>query len=675
MDAVTYDTKTLQRLSMFVLNRATSDLRSELHEWLVMVAISDDKEKKGTTKTKIISVIENDLKVSKFPDTSIKSAIERLKEKRYIEAIHGKGEDVYFLSQDKINAIEIMGNLYFKTVVRIKETLAKKISNIKGSPIDLGVENIVFASFQKLLGIVLSRLGEQCCYAIISSQAKELDSLKSVDMISILNEVSSETKDDELREAERQAFLEYLSEPDDDLRDYLFSLAQSYFIINVLHLDPECSLCTKQSLQQKKVFIDTNVIVHALLGSKNRNKAADSALKLTSELGIGIVFSKRTKQEFDNYIQDAKRDLGREPRVPKGRFEKIRNDLEDGMLKGYLLKKQKQPTLTLAGYAGRFEEIEAILRNRYSAVYDSNDYEDVANNLDLSKLKEIVTEEGIRFALYKSDVVAEHDAFHILLIQELRKNDKGDFLGPKYWFLTHDRSLYFVEKRFEKFEAFPSSIFLDNWVQLISPMLAPEQTKTAKDTYSDLFASRLPMLSKTIDEETFLAFQGDWVDDEDLTPQDIARVIGNKYVRNLHEKLEQEKKQLTDEERDLIIRPLVEELKTQKKEVQELNSKITSVDQKVSTLKGEVSTLRNTVVLQNNLLTWFGHLMGAIIFVVFWYVLYQYVLVQSLTPWPAFVGAIIIAAIFGYLADFHGYKWLVEKLVGHSLRQGQSSAS
>ena len=343
------------------------------------------------------------------------------------------------------------------------------------------------------------------------------------------------------------------------------------------------------------------------------------------------------------------------------------------MLKGYLLRKQKQPTLAFAGYADRFEEIEAILQNRYSAVYDGKDYENIANNPDMQKLKEIVTEEGERFGLYKSDVVAEHDAFHILLIQDLRENDKGDFLGPKYYFLTHDRSLSFVEKRFEEPEVVPSSIFLDDWVQLISPLLAPEQTKTAKDTYADLFASRLPMLSKTIDEKNFLAFQGDWVDDEDLKPQDIARIIGNKYVRNLREELEQEKKQLTDEERTLIIGPLVEELKTQKKEGQELDIKITSLDRKVSTLQGEVSTLKRTVVSQNNLLTRFGHLLGAIIFVVLWYIFYQFVLIQSLPPWLAFVGAMILAAIFGYLADLYGYKWLVEKLTEHGLKQGQSS--
>ena len=660
---------------MFVLNRTTGDLRSELHEYLVMIAISEDKEKKGMTKAQITSAIENDLKVGKFPDAIVKSAIERLKEKRFVEAIHSKGEDVYLLSQDKTKAIELMGDLYSKTIVRVKENLAKRISGIQQSPIDLGVENTVFTSFQKMLGIILSKLGEECCYAIVSSRGKELDTLKSVDVISVLNEILTETKDDRLRHAQKQAFLEYLAEPDDDLRDYLFSLAQSYFIINVLHLDPECNSCTKESLQQKKVFIDTNVILHALVGSKKRNKAADSALRLTSELGISIVFSKRTKQEYDNLMQNAEQSLGREPRVPKKRFEKVRNDLEDGVLKDYLIKKQKQPTLTFAGYMDRLEEVEAILKNRYSIAYDGNDYEDIHNNLDMPTLKEIVTEEGTKFYLYKSDDVAEHDVFHILLIQELRRQEKGDFLGPKYWFLTHDRSLQSVERRFGKFEVFPSSVFLDNWIQLISPMLAPEQTKTAKDTYADLFASRLPMLSRAIDEDAFLVFQGDWVDDEDLTPQDIARIIGNKYIRGLQEKLEQEKKQLTDEERDLIIRPVVEELKTQKKEGQELSSKITSLDQKVSGLQDEVSALKKTVVLQDKLLMRFGHLLGAIIFVVMWYVLYQYVLIQSLAPWLAFVGSVFLAAIFGYLADFHGYKWLVDKLITHGLKQEQNSAS
>lgn len=92
-------------------------------------------------------------------------------------------------------------------------------------------------------------------------------------------------------------------------------------------------------------------------------------------------------------------------------------------------------------------------------------------------------------------------------------------------------------------------------------------------------------------------------------------------------------------------------------------------------MQDEVSALKKTVVLQDKLLMRFGHLLGAIIFVVMWYVLYQYVLIQSLAPWLAFVGSVFLAAIFGYLADFHGYKWLVDKLITHGLKQEQNSAS
>lgn len=198
-------------------------------------------------------------------------------------------------------------------------------------------------------------------------------------------------------------------------------------------------------------------------------------------------------------------------------------------------------------------------------------------------------------------------------------------------------------------------------------MLAPEQTKIAEDAYTNLFASRLPILSKTIDEDAFLAFQGAWVDDEDLEPQDVARIIGNRQIKNISDRLEQEKKTQTDEERDLIIKPMVEESKIQKKETQELKANVISLDKKVSTLQGKISVLESRVGRQNKILTWLGHFVGAVIFVVFWFVLYQYVLINSLTPWQAFLGAIALAAIFGYLADFHGYKWLVDKLMGRGL--------
>jgi len=367
-------------------------------------------------------------------------------------------------------------------------------------------------------------------------------------------------------------------------------------------------------------------------------------------------------------VAGSRRTYGKNPRVPKGRFEKLQNKLKDGFLKDFLIKKKKNPNLTFDRYVDRLEEIEAVLKNRFSAIYDNMEYREILKNPDLTQLKKIVVDEGVRFGLFKTSPVAEHDAFHILLVQELRKIDRGDILGPNYWFITHDRSLQFVEEKFGKYAKFPSSIFVDNWVQLISPLLAPEQTKDARDTYASLFASRLPMLTKTIDGAVFLAYQGKWMDDEDLKSNDVARVIGNRYVKDYYEKAKEAKKRLTKEERDMIIQPTIQEVKSEKKQMEELKQDVASLRQTTSRLQTETDDLKRTVTGQRDIISWLGHLVGAFIFLILWFVLYQFVLIHSLEPWQALIGSTIIAAIFGYLADFHGYKWLVDRL----LRYGSS---
>jgi predicted nucleic acid-binding protein len=665
---VVHDTKILRRLAMFSLNRKTDQLNQELYEYLTMLALSEDKDNKGMVEAEIVSSIIKDLSITELPIELIRTALERLVEKRYAELLHNRGKDVYFLSQDKVKSIEIMNDFYSKTILGVKKELANKINQIKESPIDIGLENKIFAKFQKILGIILSELGEECCFKIITSEGKELSLKKATTIISTIEQELLDIEDIKLREAGKNAFLDYLSQPDDNLSDYLFSLAQSYFIINVLRLDPECNSYTKKRIQETKIYLDTNVIMHALIGSESRNVAADSALKLASKMGINLFFTKLTKQEYEKQIRDAKQRLGSEPNVPEKRFEKVRSKLEDGLLKDYLAKKQQKGSLNFSSYLERLGQIETLLSNRYGVIYDDKDYKDIKENPDLPELKKVVADVGEEFYLYKSATVAEHDAFHILMIQDYRKSDKGDIIGPKYWFLTHDNSLDAVERKFGKFDDFPSSIYLDNWVQLISLFLSPELTKTARDTYLDFFASRLPVMSKAMDEEVFITFQGDWVDDEDLTPEDVARIIGNRSLKSIYKELEEKKKQLTDEERDLIIAPAVEQLKTQKKEDQELHAQIDVLDKKVDELQGKVSTLEADATKKSNVINWFTRLFGACVFIILWFVLYQYVLINTQQDsWIALFGATFLAAVFGYLAGFRGFKWLVERMMKQGL--------
>jgi predicted nucleic acid-binding protein/tetrahydromethanopterin S-methyltransferase subunit G len=670
-----YDLKTLERLSAFILNRTTYDLRSELHEYLVMMALEENKEGKGMTASAITASVERDLDVEKFPYSLIESTVQILRSKGAVESVHSQSGEIYLLSQDKRNKIEVMKEQYDKTLAMVKQKLGKKVGKIAGISVDMALEMLIFASFRNFLSTILSNLGAQCCFAIVGSHGKKPIAISTPDIIQSLQDVLSTTKDPNLRDAEKRAFIEYITNPDEDLSDYIYSLAQSYFIIQVLHLDPECQSCTRESLRRKKVYLDTNVIVHSL--TDTRKEAVNKALELSKELEIGIVFSKRTKQEFSKLIEDAKKSVGKDPKVPNDRFKKLQNELDDGFLKDFLIKKYENPNLTFDRYADRLKEVEAILRNRYSATYDGNTYEEILKHPDLSDLEQIVVEEGMKFGLFKNESVAEHDAYHILLIQELRKKEAEDILGPSYWFLTHDRSLNFVEAKFGKYDKFPSSVFVDNWVQLISPLIAPEQAKNARDAYISLFASRLPNLAATIDDDVFLAYQGKWMDDEDLTPQDIARVIGNRYIEDHFKEVRKEGNKVTEEERDMIIQPVIEEIKSQKRETKKLKQEIASLKQDTVQLETKArmweetatqfqtkaGNLEKTAHRQKSILDRLGLVIGALVFLVLWFVLFQYILIQRMDAWQAFLASLVVSTIFGYLAGFPGYRKVLDRIL------------
>jgi predicted nucleic acid-binding protein len=654
---------TLERLSAFVLNRATDDFRSELYEYLVMMALHDDKEDKGMTENAIASSIEQDLTVRNLPINPVQSALRKLQDKGSVKRVRGKGGDLYLLSHDERTRIRIMTEQYSKTATTVKMALSQKVKE-QGILLDMNQEAIVFATFRNFLATVLSELGTECCLELIGSGGKTTDSLKPTNVTDILDNVLGTVEDSKLRKAERQAFIEFISNPDETLSDFLYSLAQSYFFIQILHVDPECQSLTKASLQRKRVYLDTNIIHCALFGVDRRDKAVDDALKLTATLGIVSVLSERTKREFFALVEKRKRGFGESPRIPKKRFKKVARQLENGLLKDFHQKKSKNPNLTFDRYVDRLEEVDAILKNRYSTISDDNEYQEILKNPDLPQLCDIVTREGTSFGLMKTPEVAEHDAFHILLVQELRKEDEGDILGPNYWFLTHDRSLLFVEKRFGKYERFPSSVFIDNWVQLISPLLSPEHTKNARDAYVSLFSSRLPILTRAIDEEVFLAFQGKWMDDEDLTPQDIARVIGNRYIKDYYKRSKQEEMPISDEDKQKMLEPIIEEIKTQRRETTWIRREFKELQKTTEALKKEVGQWKELSKTQRSILSKLGHILGAFLFIILWYVFYEFFVgVHSVEHLTAFACSVILAASFGALADFFGYRWLLDRFL------------
>lgn len=664
----------MNRISAFVLNRKSNDFRLELYEHLVMMAIHEEDPIKAMKKERIVTSIEKDLKVENLPPKLINSALERLIKNRQVMRIGGRKGEKYYLSQDEKTRIELMKEQHSKTITQVQKKLGEKIRK-QEYHLDLMQENMVFATFRDFLADALSSLGTECCFSLIETHGKDMQFLKPVNISEILNKFLREVEDKKLAQIEKEVFLEYISNPDDALSDFIYSLAQSYFLIQILHVDPECQKLTRESLKRTKVYLDTNVLYSSISGDKGKHNTANEVLKLTAKLGIVTVISKKTKDEFTALLGTRRRNFGRDPFVPRKRFEKTVNQFENGILKDFLQKKVDNPNLTFDRYTDRLEEIDALAKNKYSTVYDANEHKEIIERNDFPELMELVIREGNNFGLFKTEPVGEHDAFHIMLIQELRKEDDGGIIGPNYWFLTYDRSLIVVEKKFGKYEKFPSSIFVDNWIQIISPLLAPTQTKNARNVYMSLFASRLPVTSSYIDEEVYLAFQGKWMDDEDLTPKDVARIIGSRYIKDFYQRSKTASEPIKDEDKEKMIESVIADVKAQNKETIKVKAKMKELQESTKKLREEVTEWKTISKRQEGILTKLGHLFGGFLWLVLWYFLYEYfVNTQSVEHWTAFLSSMILAAGVGALADLKGYRWLLDRLFRYKTQQNEQKA-
>lgn len=643
-------------MAAFVLNRESENCRQELYEYLVKSSLY-----KGMVMTRdsIVDSIENDLNLQELPPRHVNSALKSLQEKGLVALQKVKDRVLYLLSQDEMRKVEVIQKEYLQTVSQVKENLGTRMRQILQN-ID---EEVIFSHFRDFLAIVLSNLGKECCCSILASKGKSVEYVEPANMLEMLERATEKAKDERLREAEKEVFPKYISDPDDALRDFLYSLAQSYFFAQILNMDPDCQSLTRSALKRKRVYLDTNVIVDAITGVDRRHRAVHDALNLTSRLGITTIISEATKEEYAEFLRKRREAFGKEPNVPKERFMKISPVLEGGLLKDFLRKKSTSPTLTFDRYADRLEEVETIMRNRYSTISDDRKYKEIYEDEYLPQIMINVITEAKRFGPVKVAKVAEHDAFHILLMQELRKKQKGNILGPDFWFLTHDRSLAFVEKKL-RHRQLPSSIFVDNWVQMISPLLSPEHIKSARDVYASLFASRLPILGSSFDERFFLSFQGQWMDDENLSPEDIARIAGNRYVREYYD-LTKATKEMSQKEKDAKMKMILEQVGKQFKETRSLR-------RGMEDLRSEVDEWKGRSKRQTNLLSKVGHLFGAILFLVLWYLIYGFfVNVHSVEHWSALMGAMILASAFGAIADLFGYRWLMDRILRHQeKRQG-----
>ena len=284
-------------------------------------------------------------------------------------------------------------------------------------------------------------------------------------------------------------------------KNFIDGLLQSTFILHMIQLDPACSAIVKSQILGGTIYLDTNLIFRLLgLDSPVMFFASRSLLKLSKDLKYKFVVTPQTCEEFRYALKDYLPALQKAPDLPNELLDMVIEASKEGedLVLAYYRKMQEVRTnksnsyINPSLYYEYYAEVENLLQDLEIEVSDEHCKEILAQESlldeETSLLKSIEDNKRLTRNPYNfrelSPYVAEHDAFHRLLILRLRAGNEGtNFFDVPYWFLTCDSKLPSYDKRrriTEKMKT-PFCVLSSQWVQTMRPFYPRITAETLVD--------------------------------------------------------------------------------------------------------------------------------------------------------------------------------------------------
>ena len=569
--------KALIRISQFVLRDEIQKTRDELQENIVEMALFWGTMEEGVPFHQINGILRTELYFIEFPDFVLTEILERLLNKKRMELQKGK----YILKESRRSEIskavkenelvvnEINDLVILETERKYKKELSKK------------QKNAVLTNFYSYLASLFIERAEVITKILIAETLDFSTDLPKQIFANTLEKIGEE----KLRKAYKDAFSSIIDNPTENFLKFLFSISQNLICIQVLNLDPECRKLERDAFSEKVLFLDTNIAIDLVCESRPLHKVANDLIEITSSLGSKFVVSERTIEEYLDVLEDANKS-------PKNRS--ALRLLRDPFISSYNLEKKTSPSQTWKGYYYRMKKIESILHKKFNIAVYKEKHDEMKENPSFDEIAKQVTYcyEKIRYRPKKVKV-AEHDAFHLLLIRELRKDETPTFLGPRHWFITGDATLLCVDdainRKLDYTNKTPSSMMSNVWLEMISPFLSSDARKKSLPLFGLLLRREFVIIPFKIKPEELVLIQGDWLQYDWLEDSEIEEILKEKWVRDYIDKVKiaeiKGEKEKIEDLASLFAKKLTKELEKIKDEkiklfMEERNEVIRTLDKK-----------------------------------------------------------------------------------------------
>ena len=627
------------RLSQFVFNRSAEDIRNDIYESLIMNAFFNQKNR-GVSYSEINKYISEIIPI--LP-SNLKEHLSELQEKGKLIFKKGKYFMVSSVRKELLKEKRFKDDLLNYLLKSIISRVRKIVPNITHDE-----EETVKKDFLVFLSKVFTRDSFVNINSLCGiSYGKDEELLKLGNIIKTVDDLFEEIRNKKLKKAERRVFIEILKSDDEKIQEFLYSTALNYIIIQILNLDPDCQKLQLLDLSKMHIYLDTNILISVVCPVEKQHLILKELLKLMKKLGVKTFYTMRTATEFEHRLNDADSFYKNLSSLKSSTFKRIVENIDDPFIRSFWQEKKTNTGLSWDGY---YYSILPKLRKslkEFNILLDKEVYKKYSGEKGIVTFSQKVNDCAYLWGEKKSKTVAEHDGFHLFLIHKLRQGKETGLIGPYYWFLTADRTLYCVSHDLGL--DFPLSITIDAWIELMS-IFAPlknyqENKKLTQKVFLKLMAAILE--KRNLINPDIMVKLTKWINFDDLETEDIIKItslkVTNDYIKRIQEAEEKGKQQLIPsyveklkEEKDLLIRRKLEETEKELKKERETRKSI----------EKEIRQWKKYFVITT--------ILFPLILIDFW--LYLSEKISTIKDWATIIG-VEATILFGILALI---KWIKE---------------
>lgn len=516
------------KFHQFVLHNKSQDIRDELYEYIISRVIYDHGQNNQILKTiDVLDLIEKDYGVTKIHPKVISSTIERLSKKKYVSI----NNELISLSSNKIKEIKENNSALINLIETVKLDLESQIRTI-GVSDDKAKE--ITKEFFALLAKTFSGCGQFASKIIVDGH-NPLDIFNNSEFKFeyqklILHKVLSEQRD-----ALDNIFNDFFSNITEEKSKLFFTLVQAYALLQIFNVDPELKKIQDASLTQKKIYLDTNILIGLLFEENNNHEPIQTTLQITKQLGAQLLITSLTKIEFETWLHSCETAYVDFKKFPKKFVDAFKQKNTNApFFNTYHKRLLNNPRLSIREFCKYYENFLVILENQYQIKIDAEKIEPLKDDAQFQELLDYI----LRITPEKGKRVSVHDALCILYVKRQRIKFHSDETGPYSWFLTTDSSLKRVERKIFPQDEFTASVRYGVWLQIISPLLSPilVESNNINKLFTKLISTNFSS-SNTVTEEDVLNILSAFIDDTEITLETLKEIVGNTHVRETLRKL------------------------------------------------------------------------------------------------------------------------------------------